>query len=264
MKLLVDIGNTRLKWQAIEQGLVIKRGHLLHGGIDLNALGDRLWKNLRKPKQILIANVAGSVIQAALATWFKQHWNMSAHFVRSEVCQFGICNAYEQPHTLGVDRWVAMIGCRQLQQVNSVIIDCGTAVTVDALRSDGQHLGGVILPGLRLMQEALYKKTSQINDRDLGDVVFLGRNTHDCIWGGTVHAIAASLDRFSAYMAEHMANTHPGETIAFLTGGNAELLHPYLEREYQLEPDLIFYGLKRISALLESEEVPQPIQQSAY
>ena len=263
MKLLVDIGNTRLKWLALESGLVIRRGHLLHRDVDPATLGDRLWGTLRRPRQIVIANVAGPQVRDALNQWIERRWRLQACFVRSETSQFGIQNAYEEPHTLGVDRWMAMIGCRQLQQCNSVIIDCGTAVTIDALRSDGQHLGGVILPGLRLMHEALYKKTSQIVEQDIGDVVFLGRNTRDCIWGGTIHAIAATLDRISGYMAKTMAETHPGATTSFLTGGNAEALHPYLEREYRLEPDLIFQGLKAIANTLPEETASGAVASAA-
>ena len=263
MKLLVDIGNTRLKWLALESGLVIKRGHLLHRDIDPVTWGDRLWGQLRRPRQIVIANVAGPAVRDALNQWFEQRWLMQAHFMRSEASQFGIQNAYEEPHTLGVDRWMAMIGCRQLQQCHSVIIDCGTAVTIDALRADGQHLGGVILPGLRLMHEALYQKTSQIVEQDIGDVVFLGQNTRDCIWGGAVHAIAATLDRIFGYMAKAMTKTHAGATIALLTGGNAEALRPYLERDYRLEPDLIFQGLKVIASTLPEESSSQALANSA-
>jgi len=259
MKLLVDIGNTRLKWIAVQDGLVIKRGHLLHRGIDPTRWGHRLWGLLRRPSHIVIANVAGPVVRDALNDWFQQRWTMQACFVRSEVQQFGIHNGYEEPHVLGVDRWMAMLGCRQIQQCHSVIIDCGTAATIDALRADGQHLGGVIMPGLRLMHEALYQQTSQIEQEDIGDVVFLGRNTRDCIWGGAVHAIAATLDRLSGYMAKTMTETHPGKTTAVLTGGNAEALRPYLERDYLLEPDLIFHGLKAIAQTL-----PEPVTLDHY
>ena len=144
MKLLVDIGNTRLKWIALQDGLVIKRGHLLHRQVEPARWGNRLWGKLRRPSQIVIANVAGPAVRDALNDWFQQRWAMQACFVHSTVQQFGISNGYEEPHALGVDRWMAMIGCRQLQQCNSVIIDCGTAATIDALRADGQHLGGVV------------------------------------------------------------------------------------------------------------------------
>lgn len=241
MKLLVDIGNTRLKWIAVEAGLVIKRGHLLHQELDPLLWGDRLWLALRRPVQVVIANVAGSEVAAALDAWCLEHWNLRPYFIHSEAHRFGIDSAYQVPESLGVDRWAAMIGSRQLLDGHCTIIDCGTAVTIDALRADGQHLGGVILPGLRLMHEALFHKTSQIPEQEMGEVVFLGRNTRDCVWGGTVHAIAATIDRITGYMAAAM----PGELTQLITGGNAPALMPFLEHDYRLEPDLIFFGLRR-------------------
>jgi type III pantothenate kinase len=141
-----------------------------------------------------------------------------------------------------------MIGSHHLVSTHCTVVDCGTAVTIDALRADGQHLGGVILPGLRLMHEALFRKTSQIAEQEMGDIVFLGRNTRDCIWGGSVYAIAATIDRIT----EHMAQQLGGEVRHLLTGGNSAALMPFLQRQdYRLEPDLIFAGLRHY---LESEQ----------
>lgn len=248
MNLLVDIGNTRLKWLAIESGLVINRGHLLHQGIDPKLWGERLWSHLHRPQQIVIANVAGSEVAWALDSWCLQHWALRPHLIHAEAQRFGICNAYVIPETLGVDRWAAMIGSHHLVSTHCTVVDCGTAVTIDALRADGQHLGGVILPGLRLMHEALFRKTSQIAEQEMGDIVFLGRNTRDCIWGGSVYAIAATIDRIT----EHMAQQLGGEVRHLLTGGNSAALMPFLQRQdYRLEPDLIFAGLRHY---LDSEQ----------
>lgn len=241
MKLLVDIGNTRLKWIAVDSGLTVNRGHLLHQGSDPERWGDRLWGGLRRPSGIVIANVAGSEVAAALDAWCLHHWRLRPRFVHSEAHRFGIRNAYQVPESLGVDRWAAMIGSRQLLDGHCTLIDCGTAVTVDALRADGQHLGGAILPGIRLMHEALFRKTSQIPEQEMGEVVFMGRNTRDCVWGGTVHAIAAAIDRLTGYMADAM----DGQVTRLITGGNAPALLPFLEHDYLLEPDLIFFGLRR-------------------
>ncbi len=242
MNLLVDIGNTRLKWLAVEAGLVVNRGHLLHQGIDPKLWGDRLWSHLYRPRQIVIANVAGSEIAWALDSWCLQHWALRPHLIHAEAERFGIRNAYTMPETLGVDRWAAMIGSHHLVNTHCTVVDCGTAVTIDALTANGQHLGGVIIPGLRLMHEALFRKTSQIAEQDMGDIVYLGRNTRDCIWGGSVYAITAAIDRITAQMAEQFGG---GPVQHLLTGGNSAALMPFLQRQdYRLEPDLIFAGLR--------------------
>ncbi|MDX1606545.1 MAG: type III pantothenate kinase [Candidatus Competibacterales bacterium] len=252
MKLLVDIGNTRLKWIAVEAGLTVKRGHLLHRDVEPTLWGDRLWRPLPRPAQIVVANVAGSEVAAALDAWCLWHWNLRPRFINSEAHRFGIQSAYHVPESLGVDRWTAMIGSRQLVSGHCVIIDCGTAVTIDALQADGRHLGGVILPGLRLMHEALFRHTSQIAEQEMGDIVVLGRNTRDGIWGGSVHAITAAIDRVSGRMADAMA----GPVTRLITGGNAPALMPYLDHDYRLEPDLIFFGLRRYAAEQADQEAP--------
>lgn len=252
MRLLVDIGNTRLKWVAVESGYIVKRGFLLHADVNPMDWGQRSWHQLRRPSDVIIANVAGPAAFTSISQWVMQHWGLQANFVRTKRQQFGVSNGYTDPDILGVDRWMAMLGCRQLQDCNSIIIDCGTAAKIDALRSDGQHMGGIILPGLQLMHEALSQKTSQIQPEDFGEVTFLGRQTRDCIAGGTVHAIAAVIDRAYDNMAATMQQTHPGSTTAIITGGNAETILPFLQHRYQHEPDLVLQGLKAIAYAYET------------
>lgn len=242
MKLLVDIGNTRLKWILFDGDDIHQRDALVHHKSDPKQWGDRLWKQLPRPSQVVIANVTGAEVAAALSDWIQRQWDLETCFVSTESTNYGISNGYDSPQKLGVDRWVAMIGGRRLSQQNQIIVDCGTVVTIDALTRQGQHLGGVMLPGVRLMHAALYNNT-QIPEQEIGNIVFLGKNTGDCIWGGTIYAITAAIDRVSQQMSEVL-----GDPVhCFLTGGNSTHLLPYLENSYQLEPDLIFSGLKTIA-----------------
>ncbi|MDX1657105.1 MAG: type III pantothenate kinase [Candidatus Competibacteraceae bacterium] len=238
MILLVDAGNTRVKWLLWEGERLLTRGGLAHRGIPRRELAPRLWGGLQAPARVLIANVAGPELGTALAAWMALTWSLTPRFVASEARGYGISNAYAHPERLGVDRWVAMIGARSLSQGPSSITDCGTAVTVDGLSQQGEHLGGVIIPGPKLMRQALYLDTSQIPPEE-GEVVLFGRNTRDGVWSGTAHAVAAAVDRISGRMADALGF----DTRHFLTGGDAEVLLPYLEGSYRLEPDLIFQGL---------------------
>jgi type III pantothenate kinase len=140
---------------------------------------------------------------------------------------------------MGVDRWVSMIGAHALVADACCIVDCGTATTVDALTAAGEHLGGVIFPGMRLMREALFRDTRQIPAVDAGQTDVFGKCTRDCVWGGTAHAVAAAVDGITVRMAEAM----PGTVVRLLTGGDAGNVLPYLRGHYRSEPDLIFYGL---------------------
>lgn len=240
MILLVDVGNSRVKWLLWDRNRPLARGGLLHRASDPATLGERLWGTLeQRPGRIIVANVAGPDMQSTLAAWSEQAWSVQAVFVSTAAGAYGVRNAYPSFERLGVDRWVALLGARSLTRQSCCVVDCGTAVTVDALAASGEHLGGVIVPGVRLMREALYRDTRQIPAEDSGTVTVLATNTRDGVWGGTMHAVTAAIDRVTARMAAAMG----GEVIRFLTGGDAEALRPMLEDEYRLEPDLIFYGL---------------------
>ncbi len=238
MILLADIGNTRIKWLLWEQGQVRRRGERQHRDVDPRQLGPQLWGQLERPAQVWIANVAGPELAAALSAWIAGAWSLEARFVHTEAAGFGVRCAYAVPSRLGVDRWVAMIGARALTRQACCVVDCGTAITIDALSSAGEHLGGVIFPGARLMREALYRDTRQI-PVEAGTVTLFGRDTMDGVWGGTAYAVAAAIDRITRQMAAEMGES----TCRLLTGGDAEVLRPYLEGDYRLEPDLIFQGL---------------------
>lgn len=239
MILLVDVGNSRIKWMLWERGRALARGGLFHRGLDREELGRRLWGSLERPARVIVANVAGAEMAAALSAWAAEAWSVRAQFVVSEAEGFGIRNAYAAPERLGVDRWAAMIGARTLTSQACCIVDCGTAITIDALSATGVHLGGAIVPGIRLMREALYRDTRQIPADEVGQVTLFGRSTHDCVWGGTAYAVTAAIDRISERMEEAMG----GSVCRLLTGGDVELLRPVLKNRYRWEPDLIFIGL---------------------
>ncbi len=239
MILLVDAGNTRIKWLLWNNGQADRRGHLLHKGLDPSALGERLWQGVERPEQVWIANVAGAELAAALHTWMRRRWSLEARFAVVEAAGYGVSNAYQSPAQMGVDRWVAMLGARALLDRSCCIVDCGTAITVDALTAAGIHLGGVIFPGMQLMRTALYRDTRQIPAAAAGKATVFGRSTRDCVWGGTTLAVAAAIDGIT----ERMAAAMPGASQRLLTGGDAATLLPYLRHGYHLEPDLIFYGL---------------------
>lgn len=250
MILLVDVGNTRIKWMLWNQGTVIERGDLLHKDIiDRSTLGECLWGGLERPSQVIIANVAGVDMSGALDTWISRRWSLHARFLISEATGFGIRTAYGIPKQLGVDRWVAMIGARSLVSQACCVVDCGTAITIDGLSADGHHLGGVIFPGIRLMRESLYRDTRQILAEEGGEPGLFGQSTRDCVWNGTVFAVAAGIDRVTKQMQQVLG----GEVAHLLTGGDAEVLLPHLESDYILELDLIFRGLLAIAGYVWSD-----------
>jgi len=240
--LLADVGNSRIKWVSCEQGEFQARGRAAHGEESWAELAARLWAELPRPARVVIVSVAGPKVRAALAAWIRQTWAIEAEFVVSTAVACGIRNAYAELERLGADRWVAMIAARALLGPRTCyVVDCGTAVTIDALAADGRHLGGVIVPGMRLMREALYRETRQIPP-EAGDARLFGQSTRDCVWGGALHAVASAIDGITDRM---IASHGPGARL--LTGGATGVVWPHLRGDYRLEPDLIFTGLRVIA-----------------
>jgi type III pantothenate kinase len=239
--LLADVGNSRIKWVILENGEFRLRGCSSHGETGWAELASRQWGGLPRPARALIVSVAGSDARAALTEWIAQTWAIEAEFAVSMPAGHGIRNSYAEPQRMGADRWVAMIAARALTRQSCYVVDCGTAVTIDALAADGRHLGGVIVPGMRLMREALYRDTQQIPP-EAGEPRLFGQSTRDCVWGGAAHAVAAAIDGIIERM---MAVGEVGTRV--LTGGDAEAVLPRLLGRYRLEPDLIFHGLRVIA-----------------
>ncbi len=243
MILLADVGNSRIKWRVWDGAECRQRGQAAHGEESWMELADRQWRDLPRPQRVLMVSVAGSEIRMALADWIRQVWSLEAQFVTSTAVDCGIRNAYAEPERLGADRWVAMIAAHALTGEHCYVVDCGTAVTIDALAADGQHLGGVIVPGMRLMREALYRETRQIPP-ETGEPHLLGYSTREGVWGGAAYAVASAIDGITERM---IAQCGPG--LRLLTGGDAEGVLPLLQNPYRLEPELIFTGLQVIAGL---------------
>lgn len=253
MILLADVGNSRIKSVSYAQGEFQPLGRVTpHDGESWPELAARLWADLPRPKRVVIVNVAGRRAETELAAWVRQQWVLEAEFARSTVAAHGIRNAYAEPERLGADRWVALIAARALLGPQSCYVaDCGTAVTIDALAADGQHLGGVIVPGMRLMREALYRQTRQIPPEE-GEAQLFGRSTRDGVWGGALYAVAAAVDG----IIDRMEAVH-GHGTRLLTGGAASTLLPCLRAAYRFEQRLIFQGLRVIAEGSGGEGMPQ-------
>ncbi len=241
MILLVDVGNSRIKWVIDDRGQFQARGQASHGAENWAELAARLWGSLERPARAIIVSVAGAEARAGLTSGIWRRWAIEAEFVVSTETACGVRNAYAEPERLGADRWVAMIAARAITGQNCCVVDCGTAITIDALAADGRHLGGVIIPGMRLMREALYRDTQQIPPED-GQTRLFGQSTCDAVWGGAAYAVAAAIDGITARM-EVVAGDGP----RLLTGGDAGSVSPFLQAPYQWEPDLIFQGLRVIA-----------------
>lgn len=224
-ELLLDIGNSRTK-------------AVLHQDGSFILLPDHNAASILKYEisAVFCASVASDDRIAAVRqeTGLQQiPWKI----VHSEASKSGLRNQYTEPHLLGVDRWLAMLGAIQLWPAQSLlVVDAGTALTLDWVDESGQHLGGWIIPGFRLQQQAVIGQTAKVFNNSMQHAqVALGTDTSSCLQNGCLSAaVAVILQGFSLQTA----------TKVVITGGDANLLLPHLSQlNPQVEPLLIFRGL---------------------
>ncbi len=242
--LLLDIGNSRLKWG-------VHRDDELRdtGDVDLRKIVDyKNWEFTKKwsndVDSVVACNVAGNDVGKVLSARIMAQYGHELHFVRSERTSCGVTNSYHEPRQLGVDRWVAMIGARASCKNACVIVDAGTAITIDALDADGHHLGGQILPGIVLMMEALEMKTSdlplissQSSDAHARPSV-LANSTAIAISKGVTSAAIGAVE-----VVLRALRSDGYELTIFLTGGDADRINGSLFEVTELRPSLVLEGL---------------------
>lgn len=239
--LLVDIGNSRVKWGWAGAGR-IEPGEPFATPAAAPVFPDA-WMDAPPPGQIVVANVAGEGVAAALRAWSEGRWRLSPRFVRAEAEGFGVANGYETPGKLGVDRWVALVGARRACAGPVCVADCGTAVTFDALDGAGRHLGGLIAPGLALMRGSLARGTRGL--------VLAGGEAQDGLARDTAAAIAAGTRQAAAGLVEHAFRAAARELgvapSLLLTGGDAPDVAAALAVPCEVRPNLVLEGLLAIA-----------------
>jgi type III pantothenate kinase len=238
MKLLVDLGNTRLKWAPWDGAQLGSAGAVAHAGdapLDFAAL----WKDIKVPDAVYVASVAAAAVGDRLARHVRERFGLDAVFVASSAAAYGVRNAYAQPERLGVDRFLSLIAAHAHAHQPSVIASCGTALTLDALAADGRHLGGLIAPSPALMESALRANTARLGAAGAARIVELADNTIDAIESGTWLAAAALVERFVARAGERLGAT----PALILTGGGAAGLAQLIGLPHRIDSELVLRGL---------------------
>lgn len=239
MILLADVGNSSLKWALYEGGNLQTGTALRHGRNDLADLLPPLWEGLTAPARVVISNVAGAEAAEDLQAVVNRLWGIEAELIVPAPKSHGVVNAYVEPQRLGADRWAALVAARQRVKGPAIVVDCGTAITLDALAANGDHLGGLIVPGLAMMRNALVEKTAEVRDDCDGHVSLLARDTHGAVTGGALYAAVALIDRVTADMSAELGQP----VIGLIAGGDAEKVLPLLAGTYHHEADLVLQGL---------------------
>jgi len=246
--LLLDAGNTRVKWAVVdtdEPGKLQFPGVCAHSAAGFSPQLRQGWVGLPRIDKVLIGCVAGDDIVAELDKVIIDQWGLSAEVLKSQESYAGIVNGYTKPEQLGVDRWLAMLGGWRLleEPVPLWIVDCGTAVTIDYLDCDGNHRGGLILPGLAMMRDGLTLSAAALKTPGHEDPLLLdsigglARDTNTALSVGTTTTLVASLDRIVSDFALG------DQAVRVITGGDASIIGPCLAGDWLLQPNLVLEGM---------------------
>ena len=254
MKLLIDLGNTRLKCALWDGSALRFIGALAHVGDDVQLDFDTLWKDIGAVSAILIASVASAVVGDQVARKALERFGVKPAFVLSPASACGVRNAYAEPDRLGIDRFLGLVALHAIQSGPCVLASCGTALTLDALAADGSHLGGLIAPSPPLMRDALTGATARLSTPQAARVVERADNTGDAIESGVWLAGAALLERFVA----RATTTFGAAPAVVLTGGGAERLATLIEPAHRVDAELVLRGLAIYASSPASSRLPTP------
>ena len=236
--LAVDSGNARIKWGLHDGNNWLKQGVVAQG---TKALLEREWEVLEEPSRIMVSNVAEAQARSDLSELFAQ-WKTPPEWIQAVAYQCGVRNYYADPAQLGSDRWAALIGAWESERQGCLIADVGTAMTIDALTDTGEFLGGIITPGIDLMQKILMTDIVSLKSGK-GKFCDYPDSTADAIRSGAVHATAGAIER----MAVMLASTLGRVPDVILTGGSAQQLLPQLNVKAKVVDNLVLRGLLTIA-----------------
>ena len=248
MILVIDVGNTRLKWAWLTSTGLSDQQAVMHRKAKPGIWTTALFDSPQRPSRVLVSNVAGPAMARTLVRLAKQKFQVDVEFVTAAHDFDGLTNGYLDPTLLGSDRWLALIGAWTKARSAICVVDAGTAVKVDSVDAHGQHLGGLIVPGIHMMREALMKKTSDIAraaaDSTPSLAGILANNTIGAVSRGAVFALAGLADR-AAELIEHSTGAKPR---LFITGGDAGMITGTMRSRAEIVPDLVLQGLAVMAA----------------
>lgn len=247
MLLLVDAGNTRVKWALVREDAALgawhAQGAALHADLDV---GGAAWSAETHISRAIVSNVAGPEVRARLAALLGP---IDTEWFASSAARAGLANGYRVPERLGCDRFAAAIGAHALLPGQALVVaTCGTATTVDAVSADGRFVGGMILPGLALMAGALARNTAQLPQVLAGDTLgaappLFADNTNDAIVSGCLSAQAGAIERA---LASHGAAEGVQQAACIVSGGAAPYIAPALKIPCRMVDNIVLVGLHAV------------------
>lgn len=241
MNLLIDIGNTRIKWktQSNEIDSETKAFHYqLHNIV--SELNNEITLLDCKPGNVYISNVAGDQIKSKVYQWVADSFGVEAKFATSTRERCGLKSAYNQADRLGIDRFLAMIGALPLSNQALVVVDCGTATTIDCINPANEFIGGLILPGLDLMSSSLSQNANALEyTYGSKNVSVFSTDTESAILSGSILATTSTIKN----TVKKLGELSGCDVKCIVTGGNGATIMSHLDIQAEYQPDLVLKGL---------------------
>jgi len=236
MKLLIDAGNTRIKWALADGQDWLRSGVLpVEQAVDLA----HQFAGMEGIRQVWASNVAGEEAARHIRNISIGQPPVQAHFIVAQEAQCGVRNGYSNPSQLGSDRWAALIAAWHLVRGSCLVVNSGTATTVDALSATGEFIGGLILPGVELMQRGLNDTTARLKTCK-GSYQAFPLNTADALSSGAIQASCGAIERQYALLND-------SAIPVVLSGGAAAALQHHLNVPLRIVDNLVLQGLLLIA-----------------
>ena len=235
--LLMDFGNSEVKWATEEE---LARGLVQRAAsADLSASLIPRLRSLSSPSQVRIASVLQPERLRGLCEWMAANWGVTPLFAKTRTSELGVVNGYRPPERLGVDRWLGLLAARAHSKEPLLVVDCGTATTLDGLDAQGRHLGGVILPGLQLFRRCLRSHTDIPGDEKCAEIGDFATDTAAGIASGAMLATTSAVEAMLVRQRQACGR----QPQCLLTGGFAPQVAGHLNSPHLLVAHLILHGL---------------------
>ncbi len=237
MIVLIDIGNTRTKYSIVSDGCRKAQQAVLNKSLSCQFLS----KNFTGATKVLVASVGLDKLTDDISAWCKTN-EIAYQQIKSEAKKNNVVSAYQIPSQLGIDRWLTLVGAAEyFPNKNVLIIDAGTATTIDFLAATGKHQGGWILAGINTLISSVLADTTQVHANDEEDEsVMFGTNTsenvHNAAWAATVGSVNLAISQVQ------QRGLKLDEVI--FTGGNGRKLSTFISKQSTVIDELVFSGLQ--------------------
>lgn len=241
--LQLDVGNSSAKWRLCEGQSIVSRGAYVSGDASSR---QALLQSSSGVDHIWVSSVASAEAEDQLARLLRENWGVEPWFAKTQVTTAGLRNSYTDPARMGIDRWLAMLGGRARCSGDLIVIDAGSALTIDRVSAAGDHLGGYIIPGPALMERALLMDTDRVRfEEDATYALSPGVSTAEAVRHGIALAQAGAV-----VVALQQLDVAP-EAVLFCGGAGQTLmglLEGHTDHSFLSAPDLVFEGLQIMAA----------------